>query len=108
MNGTDSYARLRVIQVVNVRWFNATAWYGLFLATLLREAGHEVRVLCPAGTECCDKAREMGLDPEPLDLNKIRAAGVLMPSKGRKSCFSPSPGYGICLATRPGRCGWSG
>ena len=38
-------APLRVIQVVNVRWFNATAWYGLFLSRLLKDAGHEVLVL---------------------------------------------------------------
>ena len=60
---------LRVIQVVNVRWFNATAWYGLFLASLLRDAGHEVRVLCLGGTESFVKAQGMGLDPIPLDMN---------------------------------------
>ena len=60
---------LRVIQVVNVRWFNATAWYGLFLASLLRDAGHDVRVLCLGGTESFLKAQCMGLDPIALDLN---------------------------------------
>lgn len=60
---------LRIIQVVNVRWFNATAWYGLFLSTLLREAGHEVRVLCLPDTDSFDKARAMGLEPEGVPLN---------------------------------------
>lgn len=60
---------LRVIQVVNVRWFNATAWYGLFLSSLLRDAGHEVRVICPAGTESFNKARDMGFEPLAVDLN---------------------------------------
>ncbi|SBW11095.1 Glycosyl transferase group 1 [uncultured delta proteobacterium] len=76
MNTPDPHAPLRVVQVVNVRWFNATAWYGLFLSTLLRDAGHEVRVLGLAGTECFDRARDMGLDPEPLDLNSAFAAGA--------------------------------
>ena len=61
--------RLRVLQVVNVRWFNATAWYGLFLSRLLKDAGHEVRVLGLAGTESFAKAEAMGLEPEALDLN---------------------------------------
>ena len=60
---------LRVLQVVNVRWFNATAWYGLFLSSLLREAGHDVRVLCPAGTEAYAKACEMGFSPLGPNLN---------------------------------------
>lgn len=76
MNSVDPHAPLRVIQVVNVRWFNATAWYGLFLSSLLRDAGHEVRVLCLEGTECFEKAREMGLGPEPLALNSPLTAGA--------------------------------
>jgi glycosyltransferase involved in cell wall biosynthesis len=65
----ESGIPLRVIQVVNVRWFNATAWYGLFLSRLLKEAGHEVRVLALDGTESFAKAREWGLDPLPYPLN---------------------------------------
>ena len=41
----------RSIQVVNVRWFNATAWYGLELARLLNAAGHDSRVVALADTE---------------------------------------------------------
>ena len=62
-------APLRTIQVVNVRWFNATAWYGMMLARLLREAGHETLVLGLAGTESFERARAWGLDPIPLPLN---------------------------------------
>ena len=61
--------RLRIIQVVNVRWFNATAWYGLSLSRLLREAGHEALVLALPGTEAFAKAESMGLEPVPLNLN---------------------------------------
>jgi glycosyltransferase involved in cell wall biosynthesis len=61
--------RLRIIQVVNVRWFNATAWYGLSLSRLLREAGHEVLVLGLAETEAYARAQAMGLDPLPLNVN---------------------------------------
>lgn len=60
---------MRIIQAVNVRWFNATAWYGLSLSRLLREAGHEVRVLALPDTESFAKARAMGLEPVPCALN---------------------------------------
>lgn len=59
---------LRIIQVINVRWFNATAWYGLNLSRLLLEAGHEVRVLGLSGTESFAKAESMGLSPSGLPL----------------------------------------
>jgi glycosyltransferase involved in cell wall biosynthesis len=58
-----------VFQVVNVRWFNATAWYGLYLSRLLQDAGHRVVVLTQGGTDCHAKALEWGLDARPVDLN---------------------------------------
>ncbi|MBU1229636.1 MAG: glycosyltransferase [Proteobacteria bacterium] len=58
-----------VFQVVNVRWFNATAWYALYLSRLLKEAGHTVVVLTQGGTESHRKALEWGLDARPVDLN---------------------------------------
>lgn len=67
---------LRTLQVVNVRWFNATAWYGLKLASLLRGAGHETRVLGLAGTESFHKAEEMGLDPVALPLNTVNPVRI--------------------------------
>lgn len=55
--------------MVNVRWFNATAWYGLFLARILRDAGHDVRVLGLGGTDSFAKAVEWGLNPIDCPLN---------------------------------------
>jgi glycosyltransferase involved in cell wall biosynthesis len=69
-----------IFQVVNVRWFNATAWYGLYLSRLLQEAGHTVVVLTQAGTDTHMKAVEWGLDARPLDLNTanpLRLAATL-------------------------------
>ena len=66
---------LRVIQVVNVRWFNATAWYALFLSRLLREAGHSVRVLGLPHTDSFKKACTWGLEPVPLSLNSKNPFG---------------------------------
>ena len=54
---------------MNVRWFNATAWYGLYLSRLLREAGHETIVVTQPGTEADEKAKEWGFEPLHFDLN---------------------------------------
>lgn len=65
---------MRTIQVINVRWFNATAWYGAYLSRLLREAGHETVVLGLEGTESFAKAQEWGLEPLGFDLNTSNPA----------------------------------
>ncbi|NJB67471.1 glycosyltransferase involved in cell wall biosynthesis [Desulfobaculum xiamenense] len=60
---------MRIIQVVNVRWFNATSWYALFLSRLLMDAGHEVLVLALDGTETHAKALAWGLPVRTMPLN---------------------------------------
>jgi len=60
---------MRIIQVANVRWFNATSWYALYLARLLRDAGHQALVLALPGTETHEKALAWGLDVRTLPLN---------------------------------------
>lgn len=60
---------MRIIQVANVRWFNATSWYALYLARLAAEAGHDSLVLTLEDTETHDKARKWGLDVCTLPLN---------------------------------------
>lgn len=68
---------LRIIQVINVRWFNATAWYALFLTRLLKEAGHEVILLTLPGTDVFRTATEWGLAPVALPLNVSHPLGVV-------------------------------
>ncbi len=60
---------IRTIQVVNVRWFNATAWYGMELARLLNAAGHPTLTIGLANTLSFAKAIDMGLAPIGLPLN---------------------------------------
>ena len=76
---------MRTIQVANVRWFNATAWYALYLARLLREAGHETLCLTLPGTEAEARARDWGLPVRSLDLNSKDplAQLALYPKLGR-------------------------
>ena len=60
---------MKIIQVVNVRFYNATAWYGLFLSRLLIEAGHDVRVIGLKDTESFRVAQSWGLPITAMDLN---------------------------------------
>lgn len=68
---------MRTLHVVNVRWFNATAWYGLTLARLLHEAGHETLVLVLPDTPPERIARDWGLPVTSLPLNTQTPWGVV-------------------------------
>lgn len=65
----DRNNAMNIIQVANVRWFNATAWYALYLSKLLQQDGHNVLVLTLPGTPPDGMARDMGLHTLPMDLN---------------------------------------
>jgi glycosyltransferase involved in cell wall biosynthesis len=67
---------MRSIQVVNVRWFNATAWYGMYLSRLLLKGGHDVLVLGLPGTLSARKGEEWGLPMRLLDLNTTTPWGI--------------------------------
>ncbi|WP_456325062.1 glycosyltransferase [Desulfonauticus submarinus] len=60
---------MRIIQVINVRWFNATAWYGLFLGQLFAQRGHKVLILCLPKTQTLNKVKQTGLSYKTLELN---------------------------------------
>lgn len=71
---------MKIFQVINVRWFNATAWYAITLSKLLADAGHEVTVLTQAGTDSEKRAIQLGLSTISVDLNTnnpIRLAAAL-------------------------------
>lgn len=67
---------MRSIQVVNVRWFNATAWYGMYLSRLLLAAGHETLVLTLPDTLSAAKGREWALPMRHLPLNTATPWGI--------------------------------
>lgn len=70
---------MKIIQVVNVRWFNATAWYGIYLSKLLAEDGHEVLVLTQKDTPPDTIAKQWGLktvNPDLNTTNPLRLAGT--------------------------------
>lgn len=59
-----------------MRWFNATAWYGLYISRLLREAGHETLVIGLPDTASFAKAKEWGLEPVPMPMNSGNPADL--------------------------------
>lgn len=73
---------MRTIQVVNVRWYNATAWYGVTLANCLQNAGHDSIVAGLEGTPPLEKAKEMGLRTVALPFNSSSPAKLLTLWKG--------------------------
>lgn len=60
---------MKILQVINVRWYNATAWYALFQSKLLQEHGHRVTILALPGTPAVEKAQALGLPVRTLALN---------------------------------------
>lgn len=62
---------VRTLQVVNVRWYNATAWYGVSLAHALSTAGHESLVVGLPGTPPLAQAEALGLPVVGLPLNGL-------------------------------------
>lgn len=76
---------MRTIQVVNVRWYNATAWYGVTLAKCLQDAGHESIVAGLAGTPPLEKAKEMGLRTIALPFNSASPAKLFETWNGMDS-----------------------
>ena len=74
---------MKIFQVINVRWFNATAWYAITLSRLLADAGHEVVVLTLADTQSENVAREMGLTTVAVDLNTTNPVRFVGAAKKR-------------------------
>jgi len=52
---------MRVIQAIDVRWYNACAYFALSQALALKRLGHEVLLMADPGSPPAKKAREMGL-----------------------------------------------
>ena len=83
---------MRTIQVINVRWFNATSWYALTLARLLRDAGHKTLVLCLPDTDTHKVALQWGLPVMTLALNTtnpIRLADLVIRLRRIVADFRP-------------------
>lgn len=54
--------KLNILQLVNVRWFNASADYGVTVSYYLSKRGHNVIIIGKEGSPPIKRARELGLN----------------------------------------------
>ncbi len=66
--------QLNILQVINVRFYNATAWYALYLSKTLCALGHNSTVLTLENTLCDKKAQELDIPriALPFDQKKLK------------------------------------
>lgn len=60
---------MKILHIINVRWFNATAWYALQLAKLQKKHGHEVHIITIKDTDTDIKAKALGFTPSYINCN---------------------------------------
>lgn len=60
-----------------MRWFNATAWYAMYLSRLLLEAGHDTLVLVLPDTLCAQAGARWNLPLRFLPLNTTTPWGLV-------------------------------
>ena len=83
---------MNIIQVANVRWHNATAWYALRLAKLLQDAGHNSLVLTIRDSEALKEALKLGLNVKCYDFNSknpFKLTALLRDLAGLVAEFKP-------------------
>jgi glycosyltransferase involved in cell wall biosynthesis len=83
---------MRIVQVVNVRWFNATAWYGLELARAGQAAGHPSLAVCLPDSEPLAQAQKQSLPVAVLPLNTLsplRLPGLFLGMRDLVRGFAP-------------------
>lgn len=71
--------KLRVLELVNVRWWNASAEYGIHLALGLHRRGHRVIVVGRQNSPPLRKAQRLGLPLQPINMENHHP-GVLLSS----------------------------
>ncbi|MEE9553294.1 MAG: glycosyltransferase family 4 protein [candidate division Zixibacteria bacterium] len=67
---------MKIIQIIDVRWYNASADFAVTQALALANRGHEILLMVNPGSPPADKAREKGLEvSEKIDFSKSNIFG---------------------------------
>lgn len=69
---------MRVLHLVHVRWWNASAQYAIHLAAAQQRMGHEVTVLTAAGEPPAEKAKALGLKVVARSLDVSRTVDMAL------------------------------
>jgi glycosyltransferase involved in cell wall biosynthesis len=64
---------MRILHLIHVRWWNASAQYAVHLAAAQMRAGHEVAVLTAAGEPPAARAKALGLTVWERDLSLLNS-----------------------------------
>lgn len=69
---------MRTIQIINTRWYNATAWYALYLTHILNSHGHKsILITCP-NSALIPKIKDFQLEYYTLPLNSFKPHELLL------------------------------
>jgi len=83
---------MRLLHLVNVRWFNATAWYALNLAWIQKLKGHDVVVASIKNSPVIKKARQLEIETLECDFNSnnpIKLYNAIHSYAGTVKSFNP-------------------
>jgi glycosyltransferase involved in cell wall biosynthesis len=73
---------MRIIQIIDVRWYNASADFAVTQAKAMADIGHDILLLANPGSPPASKAREVGLKVSETinfaNLNILRSANELV------------------------------
>jgi glycosyltransferase involved in cell wall biosynthesis len=58
----ESLKKLTILELINVRWYNACAWYAVTLSCALKRKGHRVIVGGDPGSPPATEAKKLGLE----------------------------------------------
>ena len=69
--------KYNVLILINVRWWNATAFYAVNIGRILRKKGHRVYIGCRGDYPAFHIARAYGLEAVPFDFSSLRVASLV-------------------------------
>jgi glycosyltransferase involved in cell wall biosynthesis len=69
--------KLRILELVNVRWWNACAEYGINLAKGLHQRGHRVIVMGREGSPPLERAQQAGIPVQATQMESHRPGQML-------------------------------
>lgn len=72
---------MRTLQIINVKWYNATAWYAIYLAHTLKKLGHPSAIVISPDSPARAYAKNLGLDVYEMPLNSHKLRDILMCNK---------------------------
>jgi glycosyltransferase involved in cell wall biosynthesis len=78
---------MKFLHLINVRWYNASAWYGISLARVLAESGHDVVVAGLPDSPPVREARSKGLAVLEAPFNSNHPFALHAASRVLRSCL---------------------